>query len=154
MIRVTRLADYGILLMTWFAQSEARHRRLTKDAPVPLVSATGLAQQTGLPAPTVSKLLRQLASSSLLVSSRGVRGGYRLARPASTISVADLLRALDGPLALTDCIDRDSDCAIESICTTRPTWNRINAALVAALTAITLEDMVAEPVATAPESVV
>ncbi|MGE0191473.1 MAG: SUF system Fe-S cluster assembly regulator [Planctomycetota bacterium] len=144
MIRVTKLADYGVLLMSWFARAEARHRRLGSKDPIPMVSATDLARHTGVPAPTVSKLLRQLATADLLASTRGVHGGYRLARPAAEIPVAALLEAIEGPIALTECMDDGPGCGMEPICSTRGSWGRINDALKRALSEISLEEMANE----------
>ena len=141
MIRVTKLADYGVLLMSWFARAEARHRRLGSKDPVPMVSATDLARHTGVPAPTVSKLLRQLAGAGLLDSTRGVHGGYRLARPATDIPVAALLEAIEGPLALTECMEEGPGCDMTSICSTRGSWGRINDVLKRALNRVSLEEM-------------
>lgn len=146
MIRVTKLADYGVLLMSWFARAEARHRRLGSKDPVPMVSATDLARHTGVPAPTVSKLLRQLAGAGLLESTRGVHGGYRLARAASDIPVVALLEAIEGPLALTECMDEGPGCDMASICSTRGSWGRINDVLKRALTEISLEEMAEDEV--------
>jgi len=133
MVRVSRLADYGILLMTSFAQREEGGACL---------AATSLAQETALPLPTVSKLLQALCRSGLLRSQRGAHGGYRLARPASGISVAEIITALEGPIALTDCLSHGAAaCEVESLCPTRSNWDRINAAIRTALGSITLEEM-------------
>ena len=137
MIRVSKLADYGILLMTWFAWRQARptggpDRRSSAD----------LSRETGLPAPTVSKLLRLLSRAGLLDAQRGAQGGYALARTPREVSVADVIAAIEGPIALMDCLDDTTpDCGVESLCPTRTNWNRINAAIRTALEAISLEEM-------------
>ncbi len=137
MIRVTKLADYGILLMTWLAWRRAR--------PVgddPRRSAADLARETGLPAPTVSKLLRLLSRAELLEAQRGSQGGYMLARDPADISVADIIAAIEGPIALMDCLsDTTPDCDVQSLCPTRTNWDRINQAILAALSSISLEEM-------------
>lgn len=145
MIRVTKLADYGVLLMTWFARAEARHARLKTKDPAPSVSATEVARHTGLPAPTVSKLLRQLAKEGVLESTRGVHGGYRMAKRAEDVSVAEVLEAIEGPIALTECLEEGPDCGIEAICPTRANWERINTALRGALQGIRLHEMAHDP---------
>lgn len=132
MIRITKLTDYGILVLTWFASRE----------PETTVSGPELAERTLLPEPTVGKLLRLLTRANVLESRRGARGGYRLARPASEITVADAIEALEGPIALTECIGNSSpDCGVEQICPTRSNWDRINGAIRGALDAMTLADM-------------
>ena len=137
MIRVSKLADYGILLMTWFAWRDAR------PTGQPLRrSATDLSRDTGLPAPTVSKLLRLLSRAGLLDSQRGSQGGYRLARAPRDVSVAEVIAAIEGPIALMECQDDSTpDCGVESLCPTRTNWDRINDAIRSALEAISLEQM-------------
>ena len=129
MIRVTKLADYGILLMTWLAYRETlpKHRGKRRTAPV-------VATETGLPTPTVSKLLRIMTRAGLLDSQRGATGGYALAREPSSISMADIIQAIEGPIALMDCLSETSpDCDVVSLCPTRTNWDRINQAILSAL---------------------
>lgn len=129
MIRLTKQADYGIVLVTELAQ--------TGQAP-----AADLAVQTQLPAPMVSKILKLLARSGLLTSHRGVRGGYELARSAAEISVADVILALEGPIALTECsAHSEHECSYEAFCRVRENWQRINQAVRGALEEITIADM-------------
>ena len=137
MIRVTKLADYGILLMTWLAWRDAQpeHHGLRRTAP-------DLAAQTGLPAPTVSKLLRLLTRAELLDSQRGATGGYAFAREPCDISMADIIQAIEGPIALMECLrDAAPDCDVLSLCPTRTNWDRINQAILSALEGISLEEM-------------
>ena len=137
MIRVSKLADYGILLMTWLAW---RHAQV--EGEVQRRSASELAKDTGLPAPTVSKLLRLLSRADLLDAQRGASGGYALLREPSSISVADVIQAIEGPIALMDCLDDTTpECGVESLCPTRTNWDRINQAILTALSAISLEEM-------------
>ncbi len=131
MIRITREADYGILLMTGLARMEGQ----------PL-SAAALAQQRRLPLPMVSKILKALTRAELLSSQRGSQGGYSLARPAAQISAADIIRALEGPLAITECsADAHDGCARQEYCEISSHWPRINQAIHAALQSISLAEM-------------
>ena len=130
------MADYGGVRMTRFA-----------GAPQTLRTAPELARACGLPLPTVSKLLKMLAQGGLLESQRGTKGGYRLALDAQAITMADVIGALDAPIALTDCMDADGlVCEIEALCPTRTTWRRINDAMVEALSGVSLADMALPPI--------
>ena len=131
MIRMTKQADYGIVLLTRLAQEPSR-----------LFNASELAADTQLPAPTVSKILKLLARSGLLTSHRGVKGGYALARSAEAISMLQIISVLDGPVAITECIDdTPGECSQESFCSVRGNWQRINGAIRSALEQITLAEM-------------
>ncbi len=133
MIRITRQTDYGIVLLACFATSPKSSLRNARD----------LAAETGQPLPTVSKILKILARRGLLESQRGVNGGYRLAREASSISVADIITALEGPIAMTECLNEAADdCSYEATCPCRPNWERINVAIRSALGGIPLTDMI------------
>jgi FeS assembly SUF system regulator len=137
MIRVTKLADYGILLMTWLAWREMQPEHSGKRRTAP-----ELATETGLPAPTVSKLLRLMGRASLLDSQRGATGGYALALAPADISMADIIQAIEGPIALMDCLSETSpDCDVLALCPTRTNWERINEAILGALSGISLEEM-------------
>ena len=131
MIKLSRMADYGVVLMTQLARE-----------PDALRTAPELAQACGLPLPTVSKILKLLAQGGLLASHRGTKGGYVLGRDAEAITMADVIGTLDGPIALTDCMGADGlVCEIEALCPTRTNWRRINDAMVQALSGVTLADM-------------
>ncbi len=131
MIRMTKQADYGIVLMSRMAAEPGR-----------LYTAGALAAETHLPAPTVSKILKLLAREGLLASQRGVKGGYLLARAPGELSVAEVIAALEGPIAITECIDETPGlCRQEAFCPTRGNWHRINRAIRRALEAITLAEM-------------
>lgn len=136
MIRLSRMADYGIVLMAQFATRPGM--RLT---------APDMALASGLPVPTVSKLLKMLAQAGLLESQRGMHGGYALLREATDISVTEVIRAVDGPIGLTECTveDEEGSCDFEALCPTRTNWRRINDAVVSALKGITLADMAPPP---------
>lgn len=133
MIRLSRLADYGVVLSTQLARE-----------PGVIKTATELAGETGVPAPTASKVLKLLSQGDVLLSHRGAAGGFTLARAASEISVADIISALDGPIALTECVgERTGTCEIEALCPSRPNWRRINDAVIAALRDVTMAEMAA-----------
>ena len=131
MIKLSRMADYGVVLMTQFARDADEMK-----------TAPDMALSSGLPAPTVSKILKLLTQGGLLESQRGTKGGYTLARDPAGISVADIIGALDGPIALTECMTGDGViCEIEALCPTRTNWKKINEAVVSALEGISLADM-------------
>ena len=137
MIRLTKLADYGVMLMSHIAA-----------APDSLHSASSLARAASVSIPTVSKILKLLARKGLLVSHRGASGGYTLAKPPAFITVAEVIAAMEGPIAVTECSDdsHHSECAVESSCRVKTNWNKINDAVRGALEQITLEEM-AQPFA-------
>src|ERR1700751_1438799 len=115
MLRISRLTDYATMLLAALADEPARVR-----------TATALAEQTHIAAPTVSKLLKQLQRAGLVVSTRGLHGGYQLGRPAAQINAAAILDALEGPLALTDCAAGHGHCEIEDSCRVSRVWQRLN----------------------------
>ena len=131
MIRLSRLADYGLVLMGRMALQ-----------PSTVHTAVGLAEDTQLPIPTVAKLLVRLTQGNLLISHRGAKGGYQLARSPSAITVADIVVAVDGPIALTQCLEHGAQpCDVEPICPTRRGWNRLNDAVKRALTEVSLAEL-------------
>ncbi len=135
MIRLTNLADYAVVLMTAAAREPGQR-----------LSAARAAEVTAIPAPTVAKLMGTLARAGLLAAHRGVSGGFALARPAQAISVASIVEAVDGPIALTACVSGEAhECAIENVCGVRGHWGPINTAVRAALEAVTLADLVKPP---------
>lgn len=136
MIRITKQADYGIILLL----------RLARD-PGTVRSANDLAEATALPAPMAGKILKSLAREGLLSSKRGAQGGYRLARPPEAISVADIVSALDGPIAVTDCLDEACGCERRPDCPTHGHWRWINGAIQSALDSVSLAAML-EPAPT------
>lgn len=131
MLRMTKQADYAIVLMTQLVSEPQRQ-----------LNASEIAAQTELPQPIVSKILKLLARRELLVSHRGAKGGYRLARAAEEISVAEIIEAVEGPIAITECVDETpGECSQEPICPVRGNWQRINGAVRHALEEITLREM-------------
>jgi FeS assembly SUF system regulator len=132
MIRLTRLADYAVVLMSHMAYH-----------PDELYNAADTAEATGLPMPTVSKILSVMAKGGLLASHRGLNGGFKLARVPAEITVADIVSIVDGPIALTECVDEEAgDCSFELACPARGPWHKINAAVRRALEDVTLADIV------------
>jgi len=131
MIRMTRLTDYGIMLLTLFA----------RDGKSPVRSARDLSAEAHLPLPTVSKLLKVLARHDLLEAHRGVKGGFRLARSADQITVAEIIHALEGPIGVTECSSHDGACDIERSCIVRSNWKKLNTVVLEALGKITLAEM-------------
>lgn len=132
MLKLSKLADYATVLMTAIAADSGR-----------VQNGLELAERTHVPSPTVAKLLKMLARGGLLESLRGAHGGYRLARSADKISVADVIGALEGPIAVTECSQHGSGCGIESTCAARANWRLINTAIRQALEAVTLASMAA-----------
>ncbi|KLI64712.1 SUF system Fe-S cluster assembly regulator [Aurantiacibacter marinus] len=129
-MRLSNLADYAVVTMT----AAARHCGGGRT------SAAELAAETGLPVPTVQKVVSKLTAAGLLRSTRGAGGGLQLARPAAAINVADIVEAVEGPIAITSCIT-SSDCAVEQTCAVKPHWPLINTALRGALADITLPQL-------------
>jgi FeS assembly SUF system regulator len=130
MIRITKQTDYGIVLLTHLASHVERQW-----------NAPELAAETQLPLPMVSKILKILVREGLLVSHRGVKGGYSLGRLPEEITMAEIISALEGPIAITECIEVSSDCSHERLCPVRSNWHRINQAVRGALEGITLAEM-------------
>ncbi|RYG79500.1 MAG: SUF system Fe-S cluster assembly regulator [Alphaproteobacteria bacterium] len=136
-MRLSSMADYAVVTMS----AAARHCGSVR------VSAAQLADETGLPVPTVQKLVSALSAAGLLRSSRGAHGGLQLARPAAAISIADIVEAIEGPIALTACVEQGKqDCALESCCSARPHWGAVNAAMRGALADVPLSRFVTAPV--------
>ena len=132
MLKLSRMIDYGVVVL-----SQLANRRDT------LTTAPELAEATGLPAPMVSKVLKSLARSDLVVSHRGVHGGYSLSREPEGISVAAIVEALEGPVALTACVEAsDSHCRVESLCPIRGGGEKVNNAIRDALEAVSLADLI------------
>lgn len=140
MIRLTRLADYGFVLLSCLSRGGKDDDDLS--APQQVQKANELADLAGLPEPVVAKILKKLTKAGLLVSHRGARGGYGLARTPETITAADVICALEGPLALTQCSEtRVDSCLREDQCQMGGHWQRISLALNDTLRAVTLADL-------------
>lgn len=131
MIRLTNLADYAVVLMCEVAGATDR------------INAQCLSTSTNIPVPTVSKILNALGRADLLVSHRGLKGGFVLARTTEEITVADIIEAIDGPIAVTLCTEpTDNDCSYTNICVMRPKWQVINSAVKDALDDVTLASLI------------
>lgn len=135
MIKLSRLADYAVVLLTQMGPE-----------PKGVHNALELAVSTGLPVPTVSKVLANLARQGVLLSVRGAKGGYRLGAAPERISVARVIAAIDGPIALTQCVDHTAeDCTVEALCPSRAGWHKINQAVERALAEVSIADLMGTP---------
>lgn len=136
MFKISRMTDYGVVVMAQLAQA--------RDT---VVTAPDVASAAGLPAPTVAKILKRMVRGGLVTSHRGIHGGYALSRPAEEISVADIIAALEGPVAVTACVDTHSGetCTVESLCLIRGCWDRVNAAVTRTLASMSLAEIAAPP---------
>ena len=130
MLRISKLTDYGTLIL---AQLPVSGRGLA--------SAGQVAGRTHLTQPTVSKLLKTMTHAGLVVSTRGAQGGYALARPAADITAAQIIDALDGPVAITECSSADGNCDLESVCRVGNAWQKINIGIRKALAQVSLADL-------------
>lgn len=128
-LRISKLTDYATVILASLARDTGQR------------TAADVARQCRLAAPTVSKLLKQLHRAGLVESTRGLHGGYRLARPAREISAAAILDALEGPLALTECATLHSTCDLQANCSVGGSWQRINQAIRQSLDEITLAEL-------------
>ena len=133
-MRLTSLTDYAVVMLS----AAARH------APEARLTATLLAEETGVPLPTAQKLMGRLAGCGLLSSARGTGGGFVLARPAAAISLADIVEAVEGPIAMTACVDEGRhDCGLEGACRVKPHWSAVNDAVKGALGGVSLATLAA-----------
>ena len=130
-MRLSHLADYAVVLMTAAARRPAAAR----------LSATELSAETGLPLPTTQKLMGQLAHCGLLTSMRGAGGGFALAKPAEAISLADIVEAVEGPIAMSACSDGKFDCALDAHCRVKPHMGIVGHAVRGALDAVSLQQL-------------
>ncbi|MDQ2801739.1 MAG: SUF system Fe-S cluster assembly regulator [Pseudomonadota bacterium] len=129
MLRLSKLTDYAVVVLVRLAASDG------------VQTSPRIAAATGIPEPTVAKVLKALAGSGLVASQRGAHGGYRLMRPLAAIPIVDVIAAIDGPIALAACVDGGVGCEVERLCPVRGRWDPVNDAIQQALTAITLADM-------------
>lgn len=127
MIRMSKLTDYAIVLLAHLARATGT------------LTAQDLAARSKVPLPTVSKLFKELAKAGLVTSHRGRHGGYGLARPADQISVAQIVEALEGPIALTECsTPGPQTCVIEATCPAKASWDPVSRAIHGALSNLPL----------------
>jgi FeS assembly SUF system regulator len=131
-MRLTSLADYAVVMMAAAARHPAEAR----------LSATILAEETGVPLPTAQKLMGRLAQAGLLSSARGTGGGFRLVREASQISLADIVEAVEGQIAMTSCADDlTNDCVLDGHCRVKPHLVAVNGAFRGALQGVSLASL-------------
>jgi FeS assembly SUF system regulator len=134
-LRITRISDYAIVVLG----------EVARGAPE-VFTARASAEQTGLPLPVVKKILKSLGRAGLVESQRGTAGGYRLGRPATQIALADIIDAIEGPFALTECgqspSETESLCEYVGHCGVHANWSRVNGIVRRALASVTLADMI------------
>lgn len=132
MIKLSKMTDYAVILL---ADMAARQNEL--------VNAATLAESTKLPEPTVSKILKALARHNIVASTRGANGGYALNRQPNDINMADIITALEGPIAITDCVEgKSASCDRADSCTMKGKWNPVNLAMQSALENVSLKQMI------------
>ena len=129
MLKLSRLTDYAVVALVRLGAAEG------------VATSPGIAAAIGIPEPTVAKVLKSLGNGGLVTSTRGAHGGYRLSRPLAAIAVAEVIVAIDGPIALTSCVDGAVGCESQSLCPVAGRWDPVNDAIRDALTGITLADM-------------
>jgi FeS assembly SUF system regulator len=132
MFRLSKLTDYAVVVLVRLSHETAGCGTVQ--------TSPGISAATGIPEPTVAKVLKAMAGKGLVASLRGARGGYRLSRALSAIAVAEVIEAMDGPIALTACVD-GGGCETQCLCPMRGRWDPVNAAIRGALTGISLADM-------------
>ncbi len=137
MLRLGRLTDYAVTLLS----------HMGREGDGALWAASELTEKSGLPMPTVAKVLKLLAKGDLILAQRGATGGYKLARRASDISIAEIIEVMDGPIAITDCSHGSAheNCKIHRLCPMSSGWNKVNTAVRASLNNVTLNEMFALP---------
>jgi len=131
-IKLTKQADYAILLMSRFAGNSEVTQRSTSE----------LSRDTGISLPMVNKTVKLLSKSGLLVSQRGVQGGYSLSKPTQRINLAEIIAAVEGPIELTECTQAGGVCELAGQCPTKPNWSLISDAIRQSLESITLFEMI------------
>ncbi len=145
MFKISKMTDYGVVIMSEMARIPGR-----------TMTAPDLSLHTGLTVPTAAKILRLLAKGDLLTSIRGAHGGYRLEKAPDRIAIAEVIRVLEGPVAVTSCVDDShDDCSVETCCPMKGGWEKINKAINLALEEVTLADMLqSAPVNGTPSPIV
>ena len=134
MLRISKMSDYAIMVMVELSAAEGE-----------VLNAHALAERSRLELPTVSKVLKLLVKAGLVESFRGATGGYSLQRDAENVSVAEIISAIEGPIAMTECSVEEGLCSQEDVCGLRGNWQRISEAVAEAIDAVTLAEM-ARPV--------
>ena len=135
MLKLSRMTDYAVVVLSQMARHQAD-----------CLTAQDLTEMTALPQPTVAKVLKLLAKASVVESRRGTLGGYVLDRSADEVTVAEIIAAIDGPVALTACVDgQEGDCTVEALCPMRGRWDMLNTAVQTALASVSLAQISAMP---------
>lgn len=130
MLKITRMSDYAVVVLVELMQADS------------CVSVSNLAQHTKLTEPTTSKVLKSLVQAGIVISTRGANGGYSLAAAPEDISVEQIIKAIDGPIAITDCANgNEPDCILSDACSIRGRWDGVNAAIRGVLSDVTLANM-------------
>ena len=133
MLKITRMSDYAVVVLVELMQGDT------------CVSVSSLAQHTRLTEPTTSKVLKALVHAGIVISTRGANGGYSLAATPQDISIEQIIKAIDGPIAITDCANgNEPDCILSDACSIRGRWDGVNAAIRSVLSDVTLADMAGE----------
>ena len=136
MIKLGKLTDYAIAVMG----------QLAHEGPESACSAHHLSGKTGIPEPTVAKVLKLLSKEDLVTSARGAAGGYRLVQTAEQVSIGEIIAAMEGPVEIVACVDgQESNCNMSGTCPTKGNWNRVNDAIKSALEGVKLRDMMTPP---------
>ena len=137
MLRLGRLTDYAVTLLS----------HMGREGEGTLWAASGLSEKSGLPMPTAAKILKLLAKGGLISAHRGAAGGYKLARRADEISIAEIIEVMDGPIAITDCSSGSAheNCKISRLCPMSSGWNKVNVAIREALEEVSLDEMFKTP---------
>jgi FeS assembly SUF system regulator len=131
MLRLSRLTDYAVVTLSAMARQQGC-----------VLSSAALAEQSGVPEPTVAKILKLLAKDGLVASVRGAAGGYRLDTPASGISIGAVVAAVEGPVALTACVEGSAqECGMHKSCALRGKWDPVNDAIRGALEQVSVADV-------------
>lgn len=130
MLKLSKLTDYATVILSFMAKKQGS-----------MFSALEISEQTGIALPTVSKVLKLLVKANVLSSVRGAKGGYLLAKKPNKITVASVIHALEGPIALTECSASHQDCGQTSGCHIQGNWDLINRKVYQALESVTLADM-------------
>jgi FeS assembly SUF system regulator len=139
-LRLSKLTDYAVVVLARLASPGGDMAAAASQTAPAIAAATGIAE------PTVAKVLKALAHAGLVEGRRGSGGGYRLARPLNALTLPEVIAAIDGPVALTACVDGAAgQCDAEALCPVRGRWDRVNRAILTALSKITLDELATPP---------
>ena len=133
-IKISKLADYAVVVLAALAKQDAAS-----------ASAADLSIASGLPAPTVAKVLKALAKGGIVTGARGAQGGYTLARAPDAITITHIITAVDGPINVTECADEAAHCMVSAVCSLHGRWAPVNRALIGALNGVSLADVMNTP---------